>query len=140
MRYTWFPLAHSSSIGQKPVRRAIYSHPYFIWRENGIAVASEFHPNERQTRDKSAYTDAHGRYPVMEHYGYVWGWPGRAAVADPAHPPSLPFIPPHGGLPGHMLVTVRFDCSESRSASVEPSGGTSVSITFVDVAFQTQTI
>src|SRR3546814_13349645 len=33
MRDTWFPLAHSSSIGQKPVRRAIYSHPYFIWRE-----------------------------------------------------------------------------------------------------------
>src|SRR3546814_2837326 len=74
---TWFPLAHSSSIGQKPVRRAIYSHPYFIWRENGIAVASEFHPNERQTRDKSAYTDAHGRSPVMEPYGYLWGWLGR---------------------------------------------------------------
>src|SRR3546814_7938939 len=111
MRYTWFPLAHSSSIGQKPVRRAIYSHPYFIWRENGIAVASEFHPNERQTRDKSAYTDAHGRYPVMEHYGYVWGWLGRPEAADPAHLPSLPFLPPHGGLPGHMLGTVRFDCS-----------------------------
>ena len=27
MRDTWFPLAHSSSVGKKPVRRAIYSHP-----------------------------------------------------------------------------------------------------------------
>src|SRR3546814_7537965 len=89
----------------------MYSLPYFIWRENGIAVSSEFHPNERQTRDKSAYTDEHGRYPVMEHYGYVWGWLGRPEAADPAHLPSLPFLPPHGGLPGHMLGTVRFDCS-----------------------------
>src|SRR3546814_20360176 len=80
-----------------------------------MSVASEFNPNERQTRDKSAYTDAHGRYPVMEHYGYVWGWLGRPEADDPAHLPSLPFLPPHGGLPGHMLGTVRFDCSAPTS-------------------------
>ena len=111
MRDTWFPLAHSSSIGKAVARRTIYSHSYFIWRENGVAVASEFHPNEKQVSDKSPYTDARGRYPVMEHYGYVWGWFGRPEAADPVHLPSLPFLPPNGGLPGHMIGTVRFDCS-----------------------------
>src|SRR3546814_19888036 len=68
MRDTWFPLAHSSSIGQKPVRRHIYSHPYFIWRENGIPVASEFHPNARTTHDNSANTHAPTHSPLLEPY------------------------------------------------------------------------
>lgn len=111
MRDSWFPIAHGAAIGKKPVRRAIYSHPYFVWRENGIAVASEFHPNEVQLREKSPYTDARGRYPVMEHYGVVWAWFGNPQAADPVHLPSLPFLPPKGGLPGYMTATVRFDCS-----------------------------
>jgi hypothetical protein len=111
MRDTWFPLAHSFAIGKKPVQRAVYSHPFFLWREDGVAVASEFHPNERQSRDKSDYTDVAGRYPTMERYGFVWGWFGRPSAADPAHLPSLPFLPPQGGLPRHMLGTVRFDCT-----------------------------
>jgi phenylpropionate dioxygenase-like ring-hydroxylating dioxygenase large terminal subunit len=111
MQDAWFPLAHSFAVRGKPVRRAIYSHPYFIWRENGNAVASEFHPNEQRTRQKSSYTDTAARYPVMEKYGFVWGWFGRPEAADPVHLPSLPFLPPNGGLPGYMLGTVRFDCS-----------------------------
>jgi phenylpropionate dioxygenase-like ring-hydroxylating dioxygenase large terminal subunit len=111
MRDTWFPLAHGSSVGRKPVRRAVYSQPFYLWREDGVAIASEFHPTERRTHDKSGYTDAQGRYPVMERYGFVWGWFGRPEAADPRHLPSLPFLPPNGGLPGHMIGTVRFDCS-----------------------------
>ncbi|WP_454882539.1 oxygenase [Sphingomonas oryzagri] len=111
MRDAWFPIAHAPHVGKKPLRRAIYSHPYFVWRENGVAVASEFHPNEIATREKSAYTDAAGRYPVMEHYGVIWAWFGNPKAADPAHLPSLPFLPPNGGLPGYMTATVRFDCS-----------------------------
>jgi phenylpropionate dioxygenase-like ring-hydroxylating dioxygenase large terminal subunit len=111
MRDAWFPIAHAAQVGKKPLRRAIYSHPYFVWRENGVAVASEFHPNEIATREKSEYTDARGRYPVMEHYGVIWGWFGNPKAADPAHLPSLPFLPPKGGLPGHMTATVRFDCA-----------------------------
>lgn len=111
MQDAWFPLAHSSAISGKPARRAIYSNPYFVWREGGVAVASEFHPLERPSRDKSPHTDARGRYPVIERYGYVWGWFGRPEAADPVHLPSLPFLPPEGGLPGHMIGTVRFDCS-----------------------------
>ena len=111
LRDAWFPLAHSFAVRAKPVRRAVYSQPYFVWREDGAAVASEFHPSERRDRDKSTFTDATGRYPVMEKYGYVWGWFGRPQAADPKHLPSLPFLPPDGGLPKYMLGTVRFDCS-----------------------------
>jgi len=111
MRDTWFPLAHSTGVRSKPVRRAVYSQPYYLWREDGKAIAAEFHPNERQSRPKSEFTFADGRYPVMEHYGFVWGWYGRPEAADPAHLPSLPFLPPKGGLPGYMIGTVRFDCA-----------------------------
>lgn len=111
MRDAWFPLAHSFAVGSKPVRRSIYSHPYFVWREQGVPVAAEFHPNERRDRDASIYADAAGRYPVMEKYGLVWGWFGRPQAADPVHLPSLPFLPPNGGLPKYMLGTVRFDCA-----------------------------
>jgi hypothetical protein len=110
LKDAWFPLAHSFAVEEKPIRRAVYSQSYFLWRENGVAVGSEFHPNEIRDRAKSGYTDAEARYPVMEHYGYVWGWLGNPANADPAHLPSLPFLPPNGGLPKHMLGTVRFDC------------------------------
>ncbi|WP_238995182.1 aromatic ring-hydroxylating dioxygenase subunit alpha [Sphingomonas solaris] len=111
MRDSWFPIAHSYGIGKTPVRRAIYSQPYFVWREGGKAVAAEFHPAEARMREKSIYTDAAGRYPVMEHYGVVWGWFGNPQAADPAHLPSLPFLPPQGGLPKYMTATQRFDCS-----------------------------
>jgi phenylpropionate dioxygenase-like ring-hydroxylating dioxygenase large terminal subunit len=111
LKDAWFPLAHDFAVGKKPVRRAVYSHPYFLWRENGALVGSEFHPNERRTCEKSVYTDGKGRYPVMEKYGYVWGWFGRPEAADPVHLPSLPFLPPNGGLPKYMLGTVRFDCA-----------------------------
>jgi len=111
MHDAWFPLAHSFAVRRDPVRRAVYSQPFFLWREQGTAIAAEFHPNEERTRAQSAYTDAAGRYPVLEKYGYVWGWLGRPEAADPKHLPSLPFLPPNGGLPRHMLGTVRFDCS-----------------------------
>jgi hypothetical protein len=110
MRDTWFPLAHARSVGRKPVRRAVYSHPYYLWREHGKAVAAEFHPGE-PPGIASELTGGTGRFPVIEHYGYVWGWFGNPAAADPAHLPSLPFLPPHASLPSHMIGTVRFDCS-----------------------------
>ncbi|MFM6830734.1 MAG: oxygenase, partial [Novosphingobium sp.] len=33
MRDSWFPLAHDHAVGKTPVRRAVYSHPFYIWRE-----------------------------------------------------------------------------------------------------------
>lgn len=111
MRDAWFPIAHARDVKDKPLRRSIYSNPYFIWRENGRLVASEFHPQEPRTRTNSPYTDGNGRYPIMEHYGVVWGWLGNPRAADPAHLPSLPFLPPNGGLPAYMTGTIRFDCA-----------------------------
>jgi hypothetical protein len=110
MRDTWFPMALSTAVGKKPVRRSVYSVPYFLWREDGRAVASCYMPGA-ETLKATEHTDGAGRYPVMERYGYVWGWFGNPQAADPAHLPSLPFLPPNGGLPGYMTGTVRFDCS-----------------------------
>jgi len=107
----WFPLAHSFAVGAKPVRRAVYSQPFFLWRDAaGNAVAAEMHPNDRLATAKSDFTDAAGRYPVFEKYGYVWGWLGNPERAAPEHVPSIPYLPENGGLPLHMLGTVRFDC------------------------------
>ena len=111
LKDAWFPLAHSFAVTKKPVRRAIYSQPYFLWREGETAVAAEFHPAEVLSGTKSTYSDATGRYPVIEKYGYVWCWFGNPANAAPEHIPSLPYLPEDGGLPMHMLGTVRFDCT-----------------------------
>ena len=110
LKDAWFPLAHSFAVEAKPVRRSVYSQPFYLWRENGVAVASEFHPNDSERSSKSIYSDASGRYPVLERYGYVWGWYGNPANADPVHLPSIPYLPEEGNLPQHMLGTVRFDC------------------------------
>lgn len=111
LKDAWFPLAHSFAVTKKPVRRAIYSHPYYLWREGDAAIAAEFHPSEGVTNSKSEFSDAAGRYPVIEQYGYVWCWFGNPANAAPQHLPSIPYLPEEGGLPKHMLGTVRFDCA-----------------------------
>lgn len=111
LRDTWFPLAHSDAVTVRPVRRSVYSHPYFLWREKGTAVASEFHPREQRTRPASELTAGTGLYPVLERYGYVWGWFGNPNAADAKHLPSLPYLPLQGGLPGYMRGTTRFECA-----------------------------
>lgn len=110
LKDAWFPLAHSFAVTRKPVRRAVYSQPFFLWREGEQAVAAEFHPNDTNTTTKSANSDVAGRYPVIEKYGYVWAWFGNPENAAPEHLPSIPYLPEEGGLPEHMLGTVRFDC------------------------------
>ena len=85
MRDTWFPLAHADAVGERPVRRAVYSHPYYLWREKGAVIAAEFHPREKVSRPASELTGGTGRYPVVERYGYVWGWFGNPDAADEIH-------------------------------------------------------
>ncbi len=111
LKDAWFPLAHSFAVTATPVRRAVYSQPFFLWREAGRAVAAEVHPADPEGGPKTVFTDARGRYPVTERYGYVWGWFGNPANAALEHLPSLPYLPVEGGLPHHMLGTVRFDCT-----------------------------
>jgi phenylpropionate dioxygenase-like ring-hydroxylating dioxygenase large terminal subunit len=110
MRDAWFPLALSAAVAKTPVRRTVYSQPFFLWREDGRPLAAASHP-ARGRVPPNEFTDPAGRYPVLERYGYVWGWFGNPLAADPVHLPSLPFLPPQGGLPGYMTGTVRFDCS-----------------------------
>ena len=65
LKDAWFPLAHGFAVETKPVRRSVYSQPFYLWRENGVAIASEFHPNDGERSSKSVYSDADGRYPVL---------------------------------------------------------------------------
>lgn len=109
LKDAWSPLAHAHQVTTRPIRRAIYGHAFYLWREDGRAVAAAFHPAAPEKRETDPYTDARGRYPALERYGIVWGWFGRPAAADPVHLPDIPVLPPHGGLPHHMLGTVRFD-------------------------------
>ena len=113
LRDAWFPLAHDISVGNRPLYRSIYSQPYYVWRENGEAVASEFHPADETGQEGSLLTGGTGRYPVTECYGYVWGWYGDPANADVKYLPNIPFFPPQGGLPRYMKGTVRFNCTSA---------------------------
>lgn len=115
LRDAWFPLAHSSAVSTRPIRRSVHSQPYFIWREKGTAVAAEFHPTAPGNRDATFYTGGTSRYPVMERYGYVWGWYGDPSNADPTLLPHIPYLPPEGGLPRYTRGTVRFDCTSAVS-------------------------
>jgi hypothetical protein len=111
LRDAWFPLAHCDGVGTRPVRRAVHSQPYFLWRENGKLIASEFHPTAPGKREATFFTGGTGRYPTIERYGYVWGWYGDPANASPEFMPHIPYLPPEGGLPKYMRGTVRFDCA-----------------------------
>src|SRR3546814_5165181 len=48
IRDAWFPVAHAHGVGKRPVRRAIYSHPIFLWREDGEVIACPFHPQRSE--------------------------------------------------------------------------------------------
>jgi len=111
LRDAWFPLAHAYQLRDKVLRRAVFSQPYYLWREDGRAIAAEFHPSQRPDRGPSPFVDRAGRYPVIEHYGYIWGWFGDPDRADRRHLPCIPFFPPDGDLPRHMRGTVRYDCA-----------------------------
>ena len=110
MKDAFFPLAHSDAITKKPIRRSVYGIPFFLWREGGKIVAAEQHPNSVDLTATSEYTDAQGRYPVIEKYGYAWCWLGNPENASPEHVPSIPYLPEDGDLPKHMRGTVHFDC------------------------------
>ena len=66
LKDAWFPLAHSFAVTKKPIRRAVYSQPFYLWRDGNQAIASEFHPSDTVAPAKSNYSDEHGRYPVIE--------------------------------------------------------------------------
>lgn len=118
LRDAWFPVANSHHVGKTPIRRAVHSQPYYIWRDaNGTAMASEFHPTASSAERSHAgfFTNGTGRYPVIERWGYVWSWYGDPSNADELYLPDVPYLPRDGGLPRHMSGTVRFDCTSALS-------------------------
>ncbi|RQH04945.1 oxygenase [Paraburkholderia dinghuensis] len=117
LRDTWFPVSHSRDVTQRPIRRIIHSQPYYLWRDDGKPVASEFRPDAPQSARArtSAFTGGSGFYPVVERYGYVWAWYGNPDHVDVLLLPHIPFLPLDGSLPGYTQRTVRFDATSALS-------------------------
>lgn len=117
LRDTWFPVSHSRDVTQRPIRRIVHSQPYYLWRDDGKPVASEFRPDTPQPARAraSAFTGGSGFYPVVERYGYVWVWYGNPDCADVSLLPHIPFLPLDGSLPGYTQRTVRFDAASALS-------------------------
>ncbi|GAB3101772.1 oxygenase [Aestuariicella hydrocarbonica] len=115
---TWFPIAHSTHVGAKPVRRALHAQPVYVWREGAKALAAECLPEALKSAatPKSAFTCGTGIYPTVEQYGYVWVWYGNPDNKDVTLLPHIPFLPKDGvGIPNYMRTSVRFDGNSSLS-------------------------
>jgi len=116
LRDTWFPVSHSRDLGTRPIRRIIHAQPYYLWRDNGRAVAAEFHPHfPHKELTLTAFTGGRGFYPLVERYGYIWVWYGNPDAADMQLLPHIPFLPQDGSLPGYTQRTVRFDATSALS-------------------------
>jgi hypothetical protein len=114
-RDCWFPLAHATDVGVRPILRALHARHVYLWRERGRAVAAENHPAKAAASSpgSSEFTAGSGFYPVAEYYGYIWVWYGNPEQATEELIPHIPFLPRDGSnIPKYMRTTVRFDgCS-----------------------------
>src|SRR5271163_2591326 len=110
LRDTWIPIAHTSHVGRRPMRRAVHSQPVHIWREDGRIRLSEDQPGTARERRRDSEFTHGGDYPLMERYGYAWLWYGDPDAADPALLPNVPHIPVDG-MPRRFQQTVVFDCT-----------------------------
>lgn len=117
LRDTWFPIAHSTDITEKAVRRIVHSQTYFLWRDSSQVKAAEIHPETLNATNKSAseFTGGSYHYPVCEQYGYIWVWYGNPDNADHALLPHIPFLPKNGDIPKNMRATIRFDACSALS-------------------------
>src|SRR5690606_40208061 len=99
---TWFPVSHSRDVTSRPIRLIIHSQPYFLWRENGIPQAAEFHPSRLAAlrHASSASPAGSATYPATDPTAF--SWPGIAAPAPPVthHFPITPSRP-LTGIGGH---------------------------------------
>jgi hypothetical protein len=115
MRDAWIPVAHSAHVVAKPTWRPLHSRRYFLWREQGVVRASEFHPAKFALEHASAseFTGGTGYYAVIERYGMVWVWYGNPDNARQTLLPNLPHMPLKGNLPGYMRGQARLhSCAE----------------------------
>jgi hypothetical protein len=115
MRDTWIPVAHCAHVGKQVTWRPVHSRRYFLWREQGAARATEFHPVrlKQQMALASEFTGGSGYYPVIERYGLVWAWYGNPNNARESLLPNLPHMPLDGNLPAYMRGQTRLHaCAE----------------------------
>ena len=112
LRDTWFPVVHSTLLGRRPVRRSIHGEPIYLVREDGVAVAYEDSPQDRERGRlrASEFTAGSGRWPSHETHGYVWVWYGNNDTASIDLLPHLPVLPT-AGMPRYFGGNVVFDCS-----------------------------
>ncbi|MDB6062937.1 MAG: Oxygenase [Verrucomicrobiaceae bacterium] len=114
MRDAWIPIGHSIHITDQITWRPLHSLRYFLWREQGVLKAAEFHPSElaQKSAQVSAFTK-NGFYPIIERYGMIWVWYGNPANARESLLPNLPHMPLDGNLPGYMRGQTRLhSCAE----------------------------
>lgn len=113
-RNTWHAIEHVPNVDRGVVRRVLHQQPYYIRRESGRLRATAWHPNASAIeRRATEFTDGDGGYPVVERYGYVWAWYGRAADADPDLVPHVPYLAREGGMPRRTWGSSLFDCAFS---------------------------
>jgi Vanillate O-demethylase oxygenase C-terminal domain len=112
LRDTWFPVLHSTLLGRQTVRRTVHGEPIYLVREDGVAVAYEDSPRDRERGRlrASEFTAGTGRWPSYETHGYVWVWYGDNEAATVDLIPSLPVLPAKG-MPRFFGGNVVFDCS-----------------------------
>ena len=113
LRDAWFPVAHGSQVGPRPVRRMVHSQPFYIWREGESLRATEFHPDVLEAGRKHAthFSGGTGNYPVVELYGHAWVWYGDPDNADLDLVPDIPFLPRRRPQPGYANQTQFFHCT-----------------------------
>ncbi len=118
LRDTWFPVAYSADVGDRPLRRIIHAQDVYLWRDGARAYAAEFRPDrlEALRHAASAFTGGAGVYPVLERYGYIWAWYGNPDHAHEELVPNIPFLPREGrAIPRYTQRAVRFDAASPLS-------------------------
>lgn len=118
LRDTWFPVAYSADVGNRPLRRIVHAQDVYLWRELGRVRAAEFRPDLLESRraHATAFTGGSCHYRVHERYGYVWVWYGNPDNAHADLIPLIPFLPADGaGIPRYTQRSVRFDAASPLS-------------------------
>lgn len=114
LRDTWFPVAHVSQVGPKPIRRLIHSQRCFLWRDGAGFHAADFYPLHLRAKDSRSteFSAGTGNYLVTLAYGFVWVWYGEPANGSPDLIPYIPFIPRDRVVAQNLRGSYYFSCTK----------------------------
>ena len=113
LRDAWFPVAHSPHVTARPILRRVHGQPFWLSRDGARVRASEFAPDELESKRAYAteFSGGTGEYPAVERYGYAWVWYGNPKNADTALIPDVPYLPREGKLSRNKWGTIVFQCT-----------------------------